>query len=124
MVFNLLADLVVLLHFAFIVFAILGGFLALKWMRVVWVHLPVVVYAAMIEFYGWICPLTPGENWLRQRGGGAGYDETFIEHYVTPIIYPPGLTFSLQITLGILVVAVNVTIYAWLIRRRRTRREA
>jgi hypothetical protein len=122
MAFRLAADILVVVHLAFIVFVLLGGFLAWRWRRLAWVHAPAAVWGALIEFAGWICPLTPWEVALRQRAGQAGYQSGFIEHYVMPIVYPPGLTPSVQLLLGGFVIAVNAVAYAGLIRRRRTRR--
>jgi len=119
---RILADLVVVAHLTFIIFVVVGGLLALKWRRVIWVHLPVVAYGILIEFLGWVCPLTPFENWLRRLAGQSGYDETFTEHYILPAIYPSGLTYKLQITLGVAVFVINAAVYAWLIVR--ARREA
>ncbi len=117
MVYRFLADLVLVAHFAFVVFAVVGALLVLRWRWVVWLHLPAVVWAALIEFAGWICPLTPLENWLRELGGSAGYESGFVEHYILPVLYPGGLTREVQIVLGLLVLAVNIGIYGWLLRR-------
>ncbi len=117
MVYRFLADLVLVAHFAFVVFAVVGALLVLRWRWVVWLHLPAVVWAALIEFAGWICPLTPLENSLRELGGSAGYETGFVEHYILPVLYPGGLTREVQIVLGLLVLAVNVGIYGWLLRR-------
>lgn len=125
MPYRALADLVLVVHFAFVLFVVLGGFLALRWPRVAWVHAPVALYGATIEFLGFTCPLTPLENALRQRGGGAGYEGGFVEHYVTAAIYPTGLTREIQIALGIAVLVINAVIYAVLLRRhRRDRHDA
>ena len=115
-IYQLLADLVVLAHATFVVFAVLGGFLAVRWRRIVWIHLGVVIWAAMIEFSGWICPLTPLEIWLRQRAGEAGYRSDFVAHYLLPVLYPEGLTRGVQIVLGAFVVVVNLAIYGWVLR--------
>ncbi len=117
---SVLADLVLVLHLGFILFALGGGLLALRWPRAVWFHLPVLAWAALIEFMGWICPLTPLENWLRAQGGGAVYERSFIEHYVVPIVYPPGLTVEAQWLLAVLLLAVNAAVYSWALHRRRT----
>lgn len=109
---DLAADLVVLLHFAFILFVVLGGFLALKWRRLAWVHVPAALWGALIEFSGWICPLTPLENWLRQAGGSQGYASGFVEHYLLPLIYPADLTRELQLGLGLGVLVLNGLVYA------------
>ena len=114
---NILADLIVLLHFFFVLFVVIGGFLVLKWEWMVWVHLPAVVWGALIEFTGWICPLTPLENWLRKVGGERGYRTSFIEQYVVPILYPTALTRESQMWLGILVILLNAGIYGWVYRR-------
>jgi hypothetical protein len=93
---------------------VLGGLLALKWKRWMWVHVPAVLWAALIELIGWVCPLTPLENWLRRKGGASGYDISFIERYLLPVIYPNSLTLGVRIALGSLVLAVNLGIYGWL----------
>ncbi len=106
------ADLVLLVHFAFVLFVVLGGCLALRWRRIAWVHIPVALYGATIEFLGFICPLTPLEIWLRRQGGEVGYSGGFIEHYVTAALYPSGLTRSLQVGLGVGVLMINGLVYA------------
>ena len=111
MLCRILADMLAVFHFAYVIFAVLGGLLLLWRRRLVWIHVPVVVMAALIEFTGWICPLTPLENWLRVRGGEAGYAGGFVEHYIIPILYPAPLTRGIQLVLGALVVAVNLLIY-------------
>jgi uncharacterized membrane protein YhhN len=113
----LLADLVVAAHFAFVLFVVFGGLLVLRWPRVAYLHIPAAVWGAAIEFAGWICPLTPLENWLRRQAGSAGYSGSFIEHYILPILYPSALTREIQLVLGFLVIAVNLTIYACVFRR-------
>jgi hypothetical protein len=114
-----LADAVALLHLAFIVFVVLGGFLVLRWPRLAWLHLPCALWGALIEFFSWPCPLTPLEQWLRAQGGERSYTEGFIDHYVWPLVYPPGLTPAMQTALGLAVVAINMAVYASLRRRKR-----
>jgi hypothetical protein len=116
MLFRILADLTVALHLAFIVFVVCGGFLALRWRKVVWIHLPAAAWGAAIELGGWICPLTPLENRLRQQAGEIGYTGGFVEHYILPIVYPAGLTPGVQLVLAALVVIVNVAAYTLVIR--------
>jgi len=116
--YPLLADLVVSLHVAFVVFAVMGGLLAVRWRGFVWVHLPAVTWAAAVEFFGWLCPLTPLENWLRRRGGTGGYSSDFITHYILPALYPEGLTREVQIALGAFVVLINLVIYGWVFRSK------
>ena len=116
------ADVVLVIHLAFVLFVVLGGFLALRWRRVAWVHVPIALYGATIEFVGFTCPLTPLELWLRRRGGEAGYTGGFVEHYITAALYPTGLTRELQVALGMAVLVLNAAVYAvWLRRRRRSR---
>src|SRR5687767_13667441 len=112
------ADLVLVVHFGFVLFVILGGLLALRWPRVAWVHVPVALYGATIEFLGFVCPLTPLEIALRRRGGEAGYEGGFIEHYITAALYPTGLTREIQIALGVGVLLVNAIVYVMWWRRR------
>ena len=116
---RLLADAVVVLHLAFILFALAGGALVMVRPWLCLVHLPAAAWAAYTEFSGTICPLTPLENALRRRAGEAGYDGGFVEHYLIPVIYPAALTPTLQATLGAIVVAVNVALYAAAWRRAR-----
>ena len=118
---SLLADLVVAVHFLFVLFVVFGGLLVLRWPRLAYLHIPAAIWGAAIEFGGWICPLTPLEQWLRRQAGDAAYSGGFIEHYILPLLYPSALTRSLQITLGLSVLAVNLIIYAYAFRKRRTR---
>ena len=118
--YRILADLVVGLHFGFVVFVVAGGLLVLRWPKLAYLHIPVAVYGAAIEFVGWICPLTPLENSLRRQAGESGYSTGFIEHYLLPVLYPSALTRDIQLLLGILVLAVNLAIYGYVFRRRIT----
>jgi hypothetical protein len=113
----LLANALVLLHLAFILFVVGGGLLVAWKRKIVWLHLPAVIWGAAIEFMGWICPLTPLENHFRRLSGASGYEGGFIEHYLLPLIYPETLTAATQYVLGGLVLAINFLIYFWLWRR-------
>lgn len=117
-----LADLVLVAHFAFLAFVVAGGVLVLRWPKLAWLHLPAVIWGALIEFSGWICPLTPLENDLRHRAGEAGYTGGFIAHYVTRVLYPDGLTRGVQVVLGLLVLALNAAIYGTMLARARRNR--
>ena len=119
MIYRDLADLVLLLHLAFVLFVILGGLLVLRRPVIAWLHLPCAAWGVLIEFAGWICPLTPLEVSLRMRGGEAGYAGGFIAHYVTAALYPAGLTRGLQVVLGAFALLLNLTIYSWIVARRR-----
>lgn len=119
MAYRLLADLLVVVHFTFILFVVLGGFLAWRWRRVAWVHVPAALWGALIEFMGWICPLTPLENRFRALAGEAGYRGSFIEHYLIPVMYPEDWTLGLRIVLGTFVVGINAVAYTGYVKRRR-----
>jgi hypothetical protein len=122
MLYSLLADFVVVLHLAFVVFVLTGGLLALKWPWIVRVHLPAAAWGAIVEFSGWLCPLTPLENWLREQAGQQAYRTDFLERYLLPILYPAGLTREIQFVLGAIVLLVNGTVYGILWRRRKNTR--
>ena len=117
MLYSLLADFVVLLHLAFVVFVLTGGLLALKWPWIVRVHLPAAAWGAIVEFSGWLCPLTPLEDWLREQAGQQAYRTDFLERYLLPILYPSGLTREIQFVLGAIVLLVNGVVYGILWRR-------
>lgn len=119
--YRLAADAVLIVHLAFIVFVVLGGLAVLRWPRLALIHLPAVAWGVALELNGWLCPLTPLENALRRAAGEAGYAGGFIEHYLLALIYPAGLTPTIQLWLGLGVLAVNLPIYAWLLWRRRRR---
>jgi hypothetical protein len=113
-----LANLVLAVHGAFVLFLVFGGLIALRRPHVAWLHLPAAAWGAAIEFSGAICPLTPLENRLRGLAGAAGYDGGFVEHYLLAWLYPAGLTREAQLVLGVVVVAVNVAVYALVWARR------
>lgn len=120
--YRLFADTVVLLHFAFLAFVVLGGLLALRWPRIGWLHLPAAAWGAYVELYQHTCPLTPLENRLREEAGLTAYGGGFIDHYIMPVIYPPGLTPAWQAFLGVLLVTGYVLVYGYAWRRHRLRR--
>lgn len=121
MFWRLAADAVLVLHLGFIVFALLGALLALRWRAVIALHLPAVAWAVWIESSGGICPLTHLENAWRLRAGQQGYATSFVEHHLLGVIYPDGLTRDVQFALAALVLLVNLAIYASLWRRTRRR---
>ena len=116
------ADAVLLLHFAFVVFVVLGGALVPRWPKLAWIHVPAVLWAALVEVNGWICPLTPLEVSFRKASGEAGYAGDFLEHYLAAMLYPEGLTRATQIGLGAFVVLINVCLYGYLVKRARASR--
>lgn len=119
MAYRFAADVVLLLHAAFIVFVLIGALLALRRPWLIIAHLPAVAWGFFVEVTGRQCPLTSIENFLRFQAGQAGHADGFIEHYVVAAIYPAGLTRDLQFVLGAVVLVVNLAAYAWLVRRRR-----
>ena len=121
MLYRLLADLVLVAHLAFIVFAVFGGLLAIRFPWMALVHLPAAGWGAFVELTGRVCPLTPLENAFRVRAGDAGSTEDFIEHYLLPTIYPNALTRDMQLWMAGVVIAFNVLIYIYVLHRRSTR---
>ena len=119
MAYRWAAEAVVVLHFLFVLFVVLGGLLVLRWPRLAWFHLPAAIWGGAIELTGLICPLTPLEKWLREAGGLAAYEGGFIAHYILPVLYPAGLTRGTQVALGVAVTLLNAAIYMALWRRRR-----
>jgi len=109
--YRILADGVLLIHFAFVLFVVAGAILVLYRPKLAWIHLPCAAWGALIEFCGWTCPLTPLENYLRYRGAAGGYDESFVAHYLISILYPQILTSQIQIALGVIVLGVNAVVY-------------
>ena len=122
MLLRALADIVLVVHLGFILFVLVGGMLAFRWRWIPWLHLPAAFWAISLEFGGWICPLTPLENWLRRASGEVGFSGGFIEHYIWPIIYPAGLTPLIQMFLGGAVVVLNLGIYGALYSWKRNPR--
>lgn len=119
MIYRLSADFVLLLHLAFIVFAAFGGLLVLRRPRVVWLHLPALLWGVFVQWADLICPLTPLENLLRKLGGEGAYAGAFIEHYVGKLLYPEALTLELRYVLGALLIVINAAVYARVLQRRR-----
>ena len=117
MIYRILADSVMVVHFIFIVYAVFGGLLALKWKWTVFLHIPVALWGVLVEMFGWICPLTPLENEFRQAAGLAGYTGGFIDHYLLPVVYPPNLTRQIQLMLGAALLLFNIAVYSLVIFR-------
>ena len=121
MLYHSLAAAVVVIHFAVVVFVMAGALFVVKWPRVAWVHLPVIAWVIFAEWFEKICPLTFLENWLRRQGGGSFYNTGFVDHYITPVLYPDGLTRQMQVILGTLILVINVALYAIAFVRHRHR---
>jgi hypothetical protein len=125
-VYRLLADLVVVLHVAFVLFAILGALAVVRRPRLAGLHVPAVAWAGLVELAGWTCPLTPLEIRWRELAGGSGYESGFVERYLIPVLYPVRLTREMQIALGVGVFCINAAAYGWALsagRRAEARRQ-
>ena len=117
MVYRVLAELVLVLHFCFVIFVVLGGLLVLRRRWIAWIHLPAVVWGILVECFFWACPLTTLENWLRELGGEAGYTTGFIDYYVSAVLYIP-LSPQIRVMIGLLLIGFNLFVYLYLFRRR------
>ena len=106
-----LADLVLVVHMLFIIFVLFGGLIVLKWHKVMWIHIPCALWGAIIEFLGWVCPLTYLEIYFHEIYNANSYENSFIQNYLLPVIYPPGLTTDSQFLLGVIVIVINLIIY-------------
>jgi len=120
MIYSLAADAVLLAHLAFILFVLLGALLAMRWRWVPVIHLPAALWGSYVELTGRICPLTYLENYLLINAGQSGYPESFVDHYLLPIIYPAGLTRDIQFVLAGVVILINMTLYGWFCFRKRS----
>lgn len=121
MLFRILADLVLLAHLAFVIFALLGGLLVLRYRNLLWPHLAALAWGVAVQWANWICPLTPLENALRRTGGEAGYAGGVIEHYAMRVLYPDALPLELRYLLGLALILVNGAVYAYVLSRKRRR---
>jgi len=121
MLHQLAADAVLGLHFGFLLFVVLGGLLVLRRPRIAWLHLPALVWGTVVSLMGWVCPLTPLENYFRRLAGESGFSASFLEQYVTPIIYPDGLTREIQLIAGVSLPLWNLSVYGLVLWRLRQR---
>jgi len=113
---RLLADLVVVVHVAYVLFIPVGGFLAWRWPRVLPVHLAALVVAITSVTVGFDCPLTTWENSLRSHGGEKPYSDGFLDHYLTGRLYPHGHDALVQLVIA----AAVVTSYVGFFIRQRS----
>jgi hypothetical protein len=117
--YRFFADVLVVVHFLFILFVVAGGILVLRRPRLAILHLPAVIWGAAVELCGWVCPLTPLENYFRRLSGSTGYSGDFVEHYLIPLVYPENLTIKTQYVLGGLVIIVNLIFYLIVWRKKK-----
>lgn len=115
LIYSILADIVIFVHFLFIIFVVLGGLLVVKWSWIKFIHIPAAIWGALIEIQSWVCPLTPLEVRFKMKAGESIYEGGFIEHYIMPIIYPPGINRKMQIILATVVIVINLGIYSWIL---------
>jgi hypothetical protein len=119
MKWSLLADGLVVIHFAFTAFVIFGGFLTWRWRWILFAHLPALAWGVWVEVSATICPLTPLENHLRRLAGESGYSGGFLAHYLVAVLYPPGLTWRIQWLLAAVLLTLNAVAYGRLLWRSR-----
>lgn len=117
MTYRILAEIILVLHFCFVIFVIFGGLLVLYRRWIAWLHVPAVFWGIIIEFFWWACPLTTLENHFRQLGGDAGYATGFVDYYVSLVLYTP-LSPEMRTTLGSLLIGFNLIVYLYVYRRR------
>jgi len=115
---TLLADLVVIIHFGFVLFCVFGALLCLWWPKVMWIHIPSAIWGGVVEIVGWICPLTPIENWLRQRAAVVSYRDSFADQYIMPLLYPSAANRAIHILMGLSLLLLNLCLYFYIIRKR------
>ena len=122
--YSMAADGVVVIHLGFILFVFLGALTLFRWPWMIWIHVPAAVWGGLVELLGAPCPLTPLENHLRRAGNAEAYGGGFIDHYIMPIVYPPGLTRETQVVLGVFILVLNFAIYYKFVTRKREARES
>jgi Protein of Unknown function (DUF2784) len=116
---RLLANLILVFHFAFVAFSVLGGFLVL-WKRwITWLHVPSVLWSSLVNLFSHVCPLTPLENRFRRLAGQAGYEGGFVQHYIAPLVYPGGMPRRLELVAGFSVLIWNAFVYVLVVALRR-----
>ena len=118
MIYRFLADFVLIIHLCFVLFAVFGGLLVLRWRWIALLHLPALIWGFLVQYFVWICPLTPLENYFRNLGGETGYAGGFVEYYASAILYP-SMTVNLHLILGFSLLIFNLFVYGWLISRLR-----
>lgn len=119
-----LANVIIVIHFFFILFVLFGGFLVLKWPGFIWLHLPAIIWGFLVELNGWLCPLTPWENHFRELAGKLVYEGDFVGQYLIPVIYPAELTREMQYLFAGVVVLINTLVYFFIWRKHKKLRSA
>ena len=114
---ELAADIILIIHFLFILFVIFGALLFFVVKKIVFIHIPAIIWGSYIELTNSICPLTYLENWFLHKANLTTYSEGFIQNYLVPIVYPVSLTKDLQIYLGIALIVINIVFYAFIFNK-------
>ncbi len=112
--YELAANLTLIVHFAFILFVVFGALLFFVTTKIIFIHFPALIWGSYIELTNSICPLTYLENWFLHKANLTTYSEGFIQNYLVPIVYPTNLTKDIQIFLGIALILINIVIYAFI----------
>ena len=116
MIYRLSADFVIVLHFCFILFAVFGGLLVLRWCWIMWLHIPALIWGIVVQSWRLICPLTLLENWFRDLGNETGYSGGFIEHYVSMLLYFDINSWFYWL-LALISIGVNLFVYSNMLHR-------
>ena len=109
--YELFANLTLILHLIFILFVIFGGLLFFIFSKIIYIHIPALLWGIYIELTNSVCPLTFLENWFLHKGELTTYSNDFIKNYLFPIIYPGGLNNEIQIYIGLSLIVFNILIY-------------
>ena len=112
--YEIAANLILIVHFIFILFVIFGALLFFASTKIIFIHIPAFIWGSYIELTNSICPLTYLENWFLHKANLTTYSEGFIQNYLMPIVYPTNLTKDIQIYLGIALILINIVIYAFI----------
>ena len=115
--YEIAADLILIIHFTFILFVVFGALLLFASIKIIFIHIPAVIWGSYIELTNSICPLTYLENWFLHKANLTTYSEGFIQNYLVPIVYPMNLTNDLQIYLGIALIVLNIIVYVLIINK-------
>ena len=115
--YKIAADLLLIIHFTFVLFVVFGALLIFASIKIIFIHIPAVIWGSYIELTNSICPLTYLENWFLHKANLTTYSEGFIQNYLVPIVYPMNLTKDLQIYLGIVLIVLNIIFYVLIINK-------
>jgi hypothetical protein len=115
-----LVSVILVVHFGYLAFVVVGGFLAWRWPRVFWVHLAAAAWGLAVVGIPLTCPLTTAEYWARRQAGQKTHTAGFIDRYIEGVLYPQRFTLLLQVLVGVTVVGswVGAYLYRRHLRRR------